>query len=94
MATVPTTIRIDKDVKSEAGILLDSLGLDMSTAVNMFLRQLIIHNDIPFSVTVPHYKQEVLDAADEARRISRDRMLNTIRPLQKLWRTWNYEILH
>lgn len=72
MATIPTTIRIDKDVKSEASELLNSLGLDMSTAVNIFLHQLIIHNGLPFNVSAPHYKQEVIDAANEARRISRD----------------------
>ncbi len=72
MATVPTQIRIDENVKADASELLNELGLDMSTAVNMFLRQLIIHNGLPFSVTAPRYKQEVLDAVDEAKRLSRD----------------------
>ena len=72
MATVPTQIRIDENVKAEAVELLNELGLDMSTAVNMFLRQMIIRSGIPFSVSIPRYRQEVLDAADEARRISRD----------------------
>ena len=72
MATVPTQIRIDEEVKADAVELLNELGLDMSTAVNMFLRQLIIRNGLPFSVSVPRYKQEVLDAVDEAKRLSRD----------------------
>ena len=72
MATVPTQIRIDEDVKADAAELLKELGLDMSTAVNMFLRQLIMRNGLPFSVTAPRYKQEVLDAVEESKKLSRD----------------------
>ena len=72
MATIPTTIRIDKDVKTEASELLKELGLDMSTAVNMFLHQLILRNGLPFSVTVPSREQELLEAFAEAKKLSRD----------------------
>ena len=70
MATVPTQIRIDKEVKAEAVELLKELGLDMSTAVNMFLHQLILRNGLPFSVTVPQREQELLEAYEEAKRLS------------------------
>lgn len=36
MATVPTQIRIDQHVKKEAAKLFNELGLDMSSAVNLF----------------------------------------------------------
>ncbi|MGM9937896.1 MAG: type II toxin-antitoxin system RelB/DinJ family antitoxin [Candidatus Ornithomonoglobus sp.] len=72
MATVPTQIRIDENLKAEATALFKQLGLDMSTAVNMFLSQTVLRNGLPFSVSVPSYKQEVLDAMEEAKRISRD----------------------
>lgn len=72
MATIPTTIRIDKDVKAKASALLKELGLDMSTAVNMFLHQLILRNGFPFSVTVPSREQELLEAFEEAKKLSRD----------------------
>ncbi len=72
MATVPTQIRIDKDVKAEAVELLKELGLDMSTAVNMFLHQLILRNGLPFSVTIPQREQELLEAYAEAKRLSHD----------------------
>ncbi|MBQ3426761.1 MAG: type II toxin-antitoxin system RelB/DinJ family antitoxin [Clostridia bacterium] len=72
MATIPTTIRIDKDVKAEASELLKELGLDMSTAVNMFLHQLILRNGLPFSVTVPSREQELLESFAEAKKLSRD----------------------
>ena len=72
MSTVPTQIRIDRDIKEQAGILFSGLGLDMSGAVNMFLHQCVLRGGIPFSVEMPHYKQSTLTAMDEARKISRD----------------------
>ncbi|MDD7680979.1 MAG: type II toxin-antitoxin system RelB/DinJ family antitoxin, partial [Stecheria intestinalis] len=39
MSTVPTQIRIDSSVKNQANELFNELGMDMSSAVNIFLRQ-------------------------------------------------------
>ena len=72
MSTVPTQIRIDATVKKQAIELFGELGMDMSSAVNIFLRQCILRGGIPFAVEVPQYSQKVLDAASEARRISHD----------------------
>ncbi len=72
MATVQTQIRIEEDVKKQAVELFNRLGIDMSSAVNMFLRQAIMRGGLPFSVEIPKYKPEVLAAMEEARRISRD----------------------
>ena len=72
MATTPTQIRIDKTVKEQATILFAELGMDMSGAVNIFLRQCILHGGLPFSVELPRYNQETLDAMAEARRIAED----------------------
>ena len=36
-----TTIRIEPEVKKEATVILDELGLSMSTAVNAFLKALV-----------------------------------------------------
>ncbi|WP_276673961.1 type II toxin-antitoxin system RelB/DinJ family antitoxin [Selenomonas artemidis] len=72
MATVPTQIRIDRDIKEQAGILFSGLGLDMSGAVNMFLYQCVLRGGIPFSIEMPHYNARTRAAMEEARRISRD----------------------
>ena len=71
-ATVPTQIRIDSNVKQQATELFTSLGMDMSSAVNIFLRQCILRGGLPFSVELPKYNKEILDAMNEARRISKD----------------------
>ena len=72
MATTNTQIRIDADIKKQATDLFNNLGLDMSSAVNLFLHQCILRGGLPFRVEMPRYNQHILDAMDEARRISRD----------------------
>ena len=72
MATVPTQIRIDRDIKEQASALFSGLGLDMSGAVNMFLHQCVLRGGIPFSIEMPRYRQSTLAAMEEARRISHD----------------------
>ena len=72
MATTPTQIRIDSAVKEQANTLFSELGLDMSGAVNIFLRQCILRGGLPFAVELPKYNRETLDAMAEAKKISRD----------------------
>ena len=72
MATAPTQIRIDSDIKRDATELFAKLGLDMSGAVNLFLHQCVLRGGLPFAVEVPRYSQRTLEAMAEANRISRD----------------------
>ena len=72
MATVPTQIRIDETVKAQATSLFNDLGMDMSSAVNIFLRQCVLRGGIPFAVEVPNYNAKTLEAIAEAKPISRD----------------------
>ena len=72
MATTPTQIRIDTKIKEQANKLFENLGLDMSSAVNLFLHQCVLRGGLPFAVEMPMYNSKTLEAMDEARRISRD----------------------
>lgn len=72
MATVPTQIRIDEGLKAQSTELFSQLGIDMSSAVNMFLRQCVMKGGIPFSISIPKYKREVIEAMDEAIKLSAD----------------------
>ena len=49
--TTTITIRTDKAVKKKAQRLFSDMGLDMSTAMNMFLRKSVEENAIPFEVS-------------------------------------------
>ncbi|KAB8290582.1 type II toxin-antitoxin system RelB/DinJ family antitoxin [Bifidobacterium avesanii] len=52
MADMTTiTFRTDSQVKQRAKELYESMGLDLSTALNMFLRQSVVDNGMPFRAT-------------------------------------------
>ena len=60
MATVPTQVRIDENLKKQATELFSQLGMDMSSAMNIFLRQCVMRGGLPFDVVVPQYSQRLL----------------------------------
>lgn len=46
------TVRIDSDLHEQATALFDELGLDMTGAIRMFLRQAVREQAIPFAITM------------------------------------------
>lgn len=52
MATSIVQFRIDDDLKLEATAIYEKLGIDLSTALRMFLKRSVIENGIPFSMTL------------------------------------------
>ena len=59
MSSTSMNIRMDRDVKRQSQELFAQFGLDMTTAVNMFLRQSIRQQGIPFSLQLdPFYSEE------------------------------------
>jgi len=60
-------VRTDDQTKNDSTAIFDKLGITMSEAVNIFLRQSIMRGGIPFALTVPEsYKTDVKTAEDEA----------------------------
>ena len=72
MATIPTQVRIDEELKRQAADLFAKLGLDMSSAMNIFLKQCVLRGGLPFSVEIPKYRMETIEAMEEAKKISKD----------------------
>lgn len=78
MGSVSTNIRIDSNVKKQATALFKGLGMTLSEATNIFLRQSILRGGLPFAVEYPkadkkvEYKptKELLLAVAEANDIS------------------------
>lgn len=52
MPLVSTNIKIDSELKKEAQRLFDDMGLNLSMAINMFLKQAVREQAIPFRVGV------------------------------------------
>ena len=60
------SFRIDTDLKNKADALFASLGLNMTTAFNMFLRQAVREGRIPFEVTINVPNKDTVEALLEA----------------------------
>ena len=67
MAPVSTNIKIDPELKEQAQALFDSLGLCLSAAVTVFLRQAVREQAIPFRIGEPLPTAATLHAIPEAR---------------------------
>ena len=50
MSTTTLQIRVDNDLKKDADRFFTAAGLDTTTAVRMFLRQVVIRQTIPFDI--------------------------------------------
>ena len=53
MTTTNINIRTDRELKTKAQVILNDLGLDMSTAINIFLKQVVYQETIPFKIGKP-----------------------------------------
>ncbi|MCL2163409.1 MAG: type II toxin-antitoxin system RelB/DinJ family antitoxin [Oscillospiraceae bacterium] len=74
--TSNVSFRIDTDIKNQADSLFAQLGLNMTTAFNIFLRQAIREGSIPFAVTIntPNAKDAALLEADRLLAAERSRL--------------------
>lgn len=59
MATANVQIRMDADLKKETEAALKSMGLTMSSAINMFCHQIINQRRIPFEIVMPSPHSEI-----------------------------------
>ena len=65
-------VRIDEELKNQAAEILDAIGIDLSTAVRMFLKKVIIERGIPFDTRIDESSLKFLMAMREMQRISEE----------------------
>ena len=70
--TSNVSFRIDSNIKSQADRLFAELGLNMTTAFNIFLRQAIREGALPFQVTINTPNADTIAAMLEAEQILSD----------------------
>ena len=63
--TSVVNVNVDSNLKKQANYILNDLGLNMSTAINMFLTQVVKHDGLPFEVVNPKPSKELLEAINE-----------------------------
>ena len=73
MASTNLNIRVDKEIKMQAEEIFDALGINMTTAVNIFLRQAIREKGIPFELKLNIPNEMTIAAITEGRTLAYDK---------------------
>ena len=70
--TTNFSVRMDSDIKKQCEALYGELGMNLTTAINVFLRQSLRSGGFPFDVTINTPNAVTIAAMQEAERIARD----------------------
>lgn len=72
MSNINVTIRMDEDLKKDADELFGELGFNISTAFNIFVRQAVREQAIPFAISKNKPNRETLAAIEEVQKMKAD----------------------
>ena len=70
--TTTFSVRMDKDIKSQCETIYGELGINLTTAINVFLRQSLRAGGFPFDVRLDRPNQETIAAMMEAEHLACD----------------------
>lgn len=87
--TTNISIRMDADLKAQADALFNELGMNLSTAFNIFVRQSLREGRIPFDISLNQPNPETIAAMLEAERIAKDPSVKGYRSLDDLFADLN-----
>ena len=76
--TAMTHARLTPEVKEKAEAILKELGISISTAYEMYYRQIIAHQGLPFDVHIPN--AETVQAMREARN-GKGKVYDSVKPM-------------
>ena len=80
------SIRMDTEIKAQAEALYGEMGMSLTTAINIFIRQSLRERCIPFDITLNTLNRDTLEAMSEAERIARDPKTKGYHDMQSLIR--------
>ena len=83
--TTNMTIRMDAELKAQADALFAELGMNLSTAINIFVRQSLREGGLPFEVKLERPNRETAAAMREAERIAKDPNVKGYRSMDELF---------
>lgn len=84
--TTTVNVRMNTELKKQAEELFGELGMNLTTAVNIFIRQSLRQGGIPFNVSLDEPNRETVSAMLEAKRIARDGNVKGYRDLNALFK--------
>lgn len=84
MESTNLNIRTDKEVKKAAEKIFEELGMNLTTAINIFLRRAIMENGIPFDVKLNVPNETTINAIEEGRRLAHDKSVKGYTDMSEL----------
>ena len=66
------SLPVTPEIKQEAQEIFAALGMDMTTAINVFLRQAIYYRGFPFDVRIETFNEEMKAAFEEVEQMKKD----------------------
>ena len=72
MATTNFSVRLDSDLKKRSEAIYGELGINLTTAINVFLRKSLTAGGFPFDVRIDEPNKETMLALLEADKLSKD----------------------
>ncbi|MBR2216198.1 MAG: type II toxin-antitoxin system RelB/DinJ family antitoxin [Selenomonadaceae bacterium] len=91
-ATVNVSIRLDRELKERADEFFKEVGMNFSTAVNVFLRQTLRLGKIPFNIAVDRPNEETIAALLEGERLAYDTSVKGYTSAEELFAELNAEM--
>ncbi len=89
MATTNISIRMDKNLKERADEFFAEVGMNMTTAFNVFIRQTLREGRIPFRISVDRPNEETIAALLEGERLAYDTSVKGYRNAAELFAELN-----
>ena len=90
MNATTLNVRVDAKLKKDVESCLDEMGLNMSTAITIYLKQIAKLRAIPFQVTAnPRLNRTTIAAIEEAERIAHDPSVKGYRDIDSLMESLN-----
>lgn len=83
--TTNISIRMDSELKAQADIFFEELGMNMSTAFNIFVRQSLREGRIPFEISLNQPNKETISAMLETEKIAKDQSVKGYNDLDELF---------
>ena len=84
--TATLHVRLDENIKNEALMVFDSLGINLSDAITLYLRQVALKNRIPFDLSADRVPRNNFERVHSIRRDNLDRLLKILPgSVDELW---------
>jgi len=83
--TIIFSVRLNKEVKSNAEALFSELGMNMTTAINIFLRRCLMEDKIPFEIGLHRPNAETIEAIEELEAMRRGEIPERIMTVEEVF---------